>query len=86
VDLARHLNLHVVADGIETREVWDRLAELGCDTAQGYLLSRPLPPEELSAWLQERAERPSATTSPARREGQADDTQGRPGAIHAAQE
>ncbi|HEV3070834.1 MAG TPA: bifunctional diguanylate cyclase/phosphodiesterase [Solirubrobacteraceae bacterium] len=86
VDLARHLNLHVVAEGIETREVWDRLAELGCDTAQGYLLSRPLPPEELSAWLQERAERPSATTSPARREGQADDTQGRPGAIHAAQE
>jgi diguanylate cyclase (GGDEF)-like protein len=51
VDLARHLNLHVVAEGIETREVWDRLAELGCDTAQGYFLSPPLPPEELAAWL-----------------------------------
>jgi diguanylate cyclase (GGDEF)-like protein len=57
VDLARNLNLHVVAEGIETREVWDRLAELGCDTAQGYLLSRPLPPEELTAWLQGRQER-----------------------------
>jgi diguanylate cyclase (GGDEF)-like protein len=86
VDLARHLNLHVVAEGIETREVWDRLTELGCNTAQGYLLSRPLPPEELSAWLQARPERPLATASPARREGQASDAKGRSGAIHAAQE
>jgi diguanylate cyclase (GGDEF)-like protein len=58
VDLAGHLNLHVVAEGIETREVWDRLAELGCDTAQGYLLSPPLPPEELTTWLRGRGEQP----------------------------
>ena len=63
VDLARHLNLHVVAEGIETREVWDRLAELGCDTAQGYLLSPPLPAEELSAWLRSRRGQP-LTASP----------------------
>ncbi len=51
IDLARHLRLQVVAEGIETREVWERLAELGCDAAQGYLLSRPLPREEATAWL-----------------------------------
>jgi EAL domain-containing protein (putative c-di-GMP-specific phosphodiesterase class I) len=63
VDLARHLNLHVVAEGIETREVWDRLAALGCDTAQGYLLSPPLPAEELMAWLGSRDGQP-LTASP----------------------
>ena len=51
IDLARHLNLRTVAEGIETAQVWERLLELGCDTAQGYLLSRPLPPAELGAWL-----------------------------------
>jgi diguanylate cyclase (GGDEF)-like protein len=54
IDLARHLRLQVVAEGIETREVWERLAELGCDAAQGYLLSRPLPREEATAWLRAR--------------------------------
>jgi hypothetical protein len=29
----------------------DQLARLGCDTAQGYSLSRPLPPAELAEWL-----------------------------------
>lgn len=56
VDLARHLRLRVVAEGIETRAVWERLAELGCDVAQGYLLSRPLPREEVTVWLRARGE------------------------------
>ncbi len=56
IDLARHLRLNVVAEGIETRAVWERLADLGCDTAQGYLLSRPLPREEATAWLRARGE------------------------------
>ncbi len=63
VDLAGHLNLHVVAEGIETPEVWDRLAELGCDTAQGYLLSPPLPPEEFTTWLRNRGEQPALQES-----------------------
>ncbi|MFI5008749.1 MAG: putative bifunctional diguanylate cyclase/phosphodiesterase [Solirubrobacterales bacterium] len=62
IDLARHLNLHVVAEGIETPEVWGRLAELGCDTAQGYLLSRPLPREEFTSWLRARRESQLAPT------------------------
>ncbi len=51
IDLARHLGLHVVAEGIETPDVCERLAEMGCDTGQGYLISRPVPAEELTPWL-----------------------------------
>ncbi len=51
IDLARHLGLHVVAEGIETPDVCERLAEMGCDTGQGYLISRPAPAEELTPWL-----------------------------------
>ncbi len=51
IDLARHLDLHVVAEGIETPEDLDRLTSLGCDTAQGYLISKPLSGAQLTAWL-----------------------------------
>jgi diguanylate cyclase (GGDEF)-like protein len=55
IDLARHLGLAVVAEGVETAEVLDVLASLDCDIAQGFLLSRPLPASELGAWLATRA-------------------------------
>lgn len=48
IELGRGLGLDIVAEGVETQEVWDKLQELGCDLAQGYFLSRPLPPAELS--------------------------------------
>ncbi|HEY2767829.1 MAG TPA: EAL domain-containing protein [Solirubrobacteraceae bacterium] len=65
IDLARHLELHVVAEGIETTEVCERLTEMGCDTGQGYLISRPAPAEELTPWLRERVARDrTAVTSP----------------------
>jgi diguanylate cyclase (GGDEF)-like protein len=51
IDLARHLGLHVVAEGIETAAVRERLAAMGCDTGQGYLISRPAPAAELTPWL-----------------------------------
>ncbi len=51
IDLARHLELHVVAEGIETAAVCERLAAMGCDAGQGYLISRPVPAEELTPWL-----------------------------------
>jgi diguanylate cyclase (GGDEF)-like protein len=64
IDLARHLGLHVVAEGIETAAVCERLAAMGCDTGQGYLISRPAPAEELTAWLRERiAREPAAARS-----------------------
>jgi diguanylate cyclase (GGDEF)-like protein len=51
IELARHLDLRVVAEGIETTEALERLAGLGCDVGQGYLISRPLPAGELTSWL-----------------------------------
>jgi diguanylate cyclase (GGDEF)-like protein len=51
IDLARHLDLNVVAEGIETTAVLDHLARLGCDTGQGYVISRPLPADEITARL-----------------------------------
>jgi diguanylate cyclase (GGDEF)-like protein len=57
IDLGRNLCLSVVAEGVESAEVWNRLAELGCDSAQGYFLARPLPAAELTTWLAERLPR-----------------------------
>ncbi len=51
IDLGRNLGLDVVAEGVESKQVWDRLRALGCTTAQGYYLSRPVPAPELVAWL-----------------------------------
>ncbi len=51
IDLARNLGKQVVAEGVETAGVLQRLEELGCHLVQGYYVSRPLPAEELDAWL-----------------------------------
>jgi diguanylate cyclase (GGDEF)-like protein len=53
IDLARNLGLAVVAEGIETEAVLRHLTALGCDTAQGYFISRPQPPEHLTTMLSE---------------------------------
>ncbi|MDQ1446725.1 MAG: hypothetical protein QOI20_3189 [Acidimicrobiaceae bacterium] len=50
IELARNLGLQVVAEGVETVEAWDALRDLGCDLAQGYWLSPPLPADELLQW------------------------------------
>jgi diguanylate cyclase (GGDEF)-like protein len=57
IDLARNLGLEVVAEGVESAEAWETLAQLGCDVAQGYYLSRPLPGDDLAAWLRASAAR-----------------------------
>ncbi len=51
IDLAHNLDLTVVAEGVEDTGSLQRLLEYGCDLAQGYLFSRPLPAGELTAWL-----------------------------------
>ncbi|MFZ5863058.1 MAG: putative bifunctional diguanylate cyclase/phosphodiesterase [Nitrospirota bacterium] len=51
IDLAHNLGLKVVAEGVETQEVLDRLTHMGCDLAQGYYMSKPLPAHELTRWL-----------------------------------
>lgn len=53
IELGHNLGLKVVAEGVESREIWDRLTQWGCDTAQGYYMSRPLPEDQLIKWLAE---------------------------------
>ena len=54
INLAHNLNnRRVIAEGVETQEVWDLLQILGCDVVQGYFLSRPLPADELVRWLRQ---------------------------------
>jgi EAL domain-containing protein (putative c-di-GMP-specific phosphodiesterase class I) len=59
IDLARNLGLRVVAEGVESADILTALADLGCDVAQGFHISRPLPPDELAAWVKARREGPS---------------------------
>jgi EAL domain-containing protein (putative c-di-GMP-specific phosphodiesterase class I) len=51
VRLGADLGLHVVAEGVETAEQQSALEYAGCRFAQGYLISRPLPADDLSAFL-----------------------------------
>lgn len=53
VDLAHNLGLSVVAEGVENAETLDALQALGTDVAQGYFISKPLPPADFEAWLAE---------------------------------
>jgi diguanylate cyclase (GGDEF)-like protein len=60
IDLAHNLQLKVVAEGVEDQDTMDELTRLGCNTAQGFHLSRPLPPAQFASWLAERGQRPVA--------------------------
>ncbi|PKO88558.1 MAG: phospholipase [Betaproteobacteria bacterium HGW-Betaproteobacteria-12] len=51
IELGHNLGLGVVAEGVESEALWNRLQLLGCDTAQGYFVSQPVPAEGLPAWL-----------------------------------
>ena len=54
VELGRNLGLGVVAEGVETAQTWEQLTQLGCTTAQGYYLARPLPAEHVLGWISRR--------------------------------
>lgn len=51
IELGHNLGLKVMAEGVERREIWNILKTLGCDRAQGFHISRPLPPAEFMKWL-----------------------------------
>jgi diguanylate cyclase (GGDEF)-like protein len=51
IALGHALGLRVVAEGVENRGTWDLLREAGCDLAQGYHVSRPMPFTDLLAWV-----------------------------------
>ncbi len=60
VSIGHHLNMRVLAEGIETPEQAQALALLGCDEGQGYLRARPMPLAELQTWLQAQPGGPAA--------------------------
>ena len=71
IAMGRSLQMKVVAEGVETEAQAECLGLLGCDEVQGYLLSRPLPADQLLDWLRRRCHarttretRAFATTSP----------------------
>ena len=67
VDIARHLAVPLVAEGVETQEQLDALKAMGCDMAQGFLLSEPTLPEELGTHIERLAANRSEAEVKARR-------------------
>ena len=51
INLAHNLGLEVVAEGVETKEVYNRLKTLDCDGAQGYYIAKPMPADNVEEWL-----------------------------------
>lgn len=57
INLAKRLHMHTLAEGVETREQLEFLREIGCDRAQGYLISQPLPLEPLVKKMEQQGRR-----------------------------
>ena len=53
VDLAKKLNLSIVAEGVENQDDWDLVAELGIDLVQGYFVAKPMPADVFGEWAGE---------------------------------
>ena len=53
IEIARWLKLSVVAEGVETKEQFERLKKIGCDYVQGYYFSKPMPAEEFEKLIGE---------------------------------
>jgi EAL domain-containing protein (putative c-di-GMP-specific phosphodiesterase class I) len=52
VHLGHDLGIAVAAEGVEQEETFQRVTEIGCDQAQGFHLGRPMPADDLAAWLE----------------------------------
>jgi len=57
IQLAGELGLQTVAEGVESRELWDLMIGMGCDLVQGYFIARPFAADRLPAWWQQNAAR-----------------------------
>ena len=66
IDLAHSLGLRIVAEGVETDAAYAELKRLGCDQAQGFLISRPVPARALEHWLSNRLAGAAPTSVPPR--------------------
>jgi len=58
IDAAKIRGLRVVAEGVEDLDTWTRMRRLGADEAQGFLVSRPLPPAALPIWFESWRDQP----------------------------
>jgi EAL domain-containing protein (putative c-di-GMP-specific phosphodiesterase class I) len=65
VELGHNLSLRVVGEGVETDAVFMTLRDAGCDLAQGYLLARPMPADELRRWLARAPRQVASRAAPA---------------------
>lgn len=57
IEMGRRLNVTTVAEGVETKEDWRLLKELGCELGQGYFAAKPMPAVELIDWYQANRQR-----------------------------
>ncbi|MGH8613327.1 MAG: EAL domain-containing response regulator [Gammaproteobacteria bacterium] len=53
LDMAKKLKITAVAEGVETREDWDLLRQLGCDLAQGYFIAKPMEADVYLDWARD---------------------------------
>jgi len=53
IAMARQLGIKTVAEGVEDRDDWNFLRACGCDLAQGYFIAKPMPADDLPAWIAE---------------------------------
>lgn len=51
IELGHNLGMAVVAEGVESESLWNGLRELGCDTAQGYYVGKPVPVVDFAGWV-----------------------------------
>lgn len=63
IDMAHDLGFKVVAEGVETQDVYDLLRGWGCDEAQGYLMARPLQPADFVSWMSAKARTAEASAA-----------------------
>jgi len=52
IEMGHELEMEVTAEGVETQEQFKLLSQRGCDSVQGFLFSRALPPHEMISWLE----------------------------------
>lgn len=63
IDMGRQLGISTVAEGVETKEDWALLRSLRCDIAQGYLVAKPMPGDQLANWIKDNRARLSMMTA-----------------------